>query len=206
MLPLVAGFFLGLLGTLAAAGPLAILVASRALEGRRAVALRLALGGALAEALWAGLAASGLALALAGDPAVRRGVAVVGPLLALAVGVALVAARPLARPAPSASPRAFTWLGGFLLVALNPSFLLAWLGSCALLASHDATRAAVAPGSAVPLAAGAALGAFAWYAILVQLLSRHAERAAPYHRAVVRGLGALLIVLGTLALVGRVLG
>src|SRR5262245_32022112 len=90
LLSLLAGVLLGYFGSIPAAGPLALLIYAAGMAGDRRRLTALALGGAVAEGLWAFAAASGLGFLLTHHPAVSRWLAAWGGLLLVAVGVLLL--------------------------------------------------------------------------------------------------------------------
>jgi threonine/homoserine/homoserine lactone efflux protein len=204
LLALVLGFLLGYLGTIPAAGPLAILVVSSVLAGHRRRRLLLSIGGAAAEGVWAFAAASGLGWFLEAHPGIDRGLRIAGSALAVIAGLALALSRAQASASPGDEPRppaASALATGFLLVALNPSFLVGWLGSCALVRAHPLLAPAVSPRHAIPLAIGAMAGVVSWFATLDRLLGRHRERFAAWRSLLIRALGCALVIGGAVGLV-----
>lgn len=165
MATLVAAILVGFVGSIPAAGPLAWLLASTAARGDRAGALRLALGGALAESLWAALAAAShaeVASWLSGRAA----------LLDAALGAVLIAvgAATMRGPRAPSSGRAASVAGvaaGFSIVALNPTFYLFWLAAWRVVGG----RVGVTPASGAA-ALGAFVGVAAWFAALAEISRR----------------------------------
>ncbi|WP_437769054.1 LysE family transporter [Sorangium sp. So ce281] len=147
-LALVVGFLLGYLGSIPAAGPLAVLLVAAALAGQPRRVLLLAIGGAFAEGLWALAAARGLGWVLEAHPAIDRALRTGGAALVVAMGLALALAPRRAAEAPSSGRATSALLTGFVLVALNPSFLASWIASCAVLRAYPALAPAVAPAHA----------------------------------------------------------
>lgn len=190
------GCVLGYVGSIPAAGPLAILIANAALDGRRRRALSLAVGGAIAEGAWAVVAASGFGWVLSAQPALERVLRLAGGGLALALGVALLAARQGRRAGEVPAERASALAVGFLLVALNPAFLATWLAFCALLAAHPSLSAAASPRHALALGVGAALGVFGWFSTLGALVSRYRDSAVAWQRWLTRLVAVVLCVAG----------
>jgi threonine/homoserine/homoserine lactone efflux protein len=191
------GWLLGFLGTIPAAGPLAVLVAAAAIEGRTRRLLALSAGGAAAEGLWAAAAASGLGWVIAAHPALERGMRVIGVALALILGVALLRLRlPPPSPEPPEERSASAALLGFLLVAGNPSFLASWLASCGALRAHPSVAAAATPAGAPWLGLGAALGVMGWFSTLGILARRQQALLVAWRARLFRGLGLGLLGLG----------
>jgi threonine/homoserine/homoserine lactone efflux protein len=203
-LALVVGFLLGYLGSIPAAGPLAVLLVATAIAGQSRRYLLLAAGGAFAEGLWALAAARGLGWVLEAHPVIDRALRASGAALVVAMGLALALAPRRESEAPSSGRAASALVTGFALVAFNPSFLASWIASCAVLRAYPALAPAALPDHAVGLAVGAAVGASSWFATLGRLLSRHRERLAAWHVRLVRGLGWSLVVVGILGLLRRI--
>jgi threonine/homoserine/homoserine lactone efflux protein len=176
-----------------------------AIEGQAVRARMLGLGGAIAEGLWALGAARGLGLLLESNPRWETLLRAGGGGIALGIGLALAFSRPRAEGARSnaSAPGLVT---GFLLVALNPSFLAAWLASCALLQGSPRLAGVLSASQAPWLALGAVIGVGCWFSVLVQLIERHREKISLWHRTVVRGLGFVLIALGAAWLLSSVFG
>lgn len=194
------GFLLGYLGTIPAAGPLAMLVVLSALAGQRRRSALLAAGGAVAEGLWAAGAASGLGWVLGASPRLEHGLRLGGSALAIVMGL-LMALLPAPRePGPPRERAASALLAGFLLVALNPSFLATWLASCAVLRAHPSVASVVSPPQAPWLGLGAALGVLGWFLTLGALLERFRERLAAWQRGLGRALGWALVAVGVVGL------
>jgi threonine/homoserine/homoserine lactone efflux protein len=222
LLAIVVGFLLGYLGSIPAAGPLAVVLVATALAGQSRRFLLLSVGGALAEGLWALAAASGLGWVLEAHPTLDRALRTGGAALVVVMGLALVLAKPRAPEtspnmgsqatphveptAPELSPgrAASALLTGFALVAFNPSFLGSWIASCAVLRAYPALAPAVSPAHAVALAVGASAGVVSWFATLGRLLARHRERLAAWRGRLVRGLGWVLVVAGLVGLLQRI--
>ncbi|WP_437969968.1 LysE family transporter [Sorangium sp. So ce260] len=202
-LALVVGFLLGYLGSIPAAGPLAVVLVAAALAGQSRRFLLLAIGGASAEGLWALAAARGLGWVLEAHPALDRALRTGGAALVVAMGLALALAPRRAAEAPSAGRATSALLTGFVLVALNPSFLGSWIASCAVLRAYPVLAPAVAPTHAIGLAAGAVVGVVSWFATLGRLLARYRERLGAWHGQLVRGLGWVLVALGIAGLLQR---
>ncbi len=197
---LLVGFVLGFVGSIPAAGPLALLIVASGLARDVRRGISLAVGGAIAEALYALLAFLGVNEALPRHPLLLPVARGAGAVLLVLVGVALFrrkgAWQAEDKPPPPGPGRGLgAALLGFSLVALNPAFLVTWVGFAALVAS-------VTPLSPGPLRAPAvALGAFAgivgWFATLFLLARRGGARIDPRAlNLLLRGAGVLLMLMG----------
>ncbi|MEZ4220066.1 MAG: LysE family transporter [Polyangiaceae bacterium] len=187
------GVLLGFLGSIPAAGPLLLLVMEAGVSGRRARALSLASGGAVAEALFVGVAFAGAGELITRLPLGERPLRILGALFVIAIAAFLLRGDP-ARPERK-SVTASAWLTGFLLVLLNPGFVAFWSGVAAFLYSHGAlTQSGTRP---AVLAIGAAFGIVLWFSLVFSLAARGRQRLSPrWLTRVRRGLAIALLLLG----------
>lgn len=204
------GFALGWLGSMPVGGPVSLLVVRRGAAGRYRGGLALAAGAALAEAGWCAAALFGYGALLDRWPWLRPVTGITGAVVLLAVGGYILLMRPARVPDPAApaeaergTPRDFVL--GFTLLALNPSVMLSWLaGLAAIQAAGIRFTTALERGLFVGTAA---LGIVAWFGLVLHLFRLGRHRVAPHHLArAVRGVGALLCVLGLGTLVGLLRG
>lgn len=196
-LAVLVGFIFGFLGSIPVAGPLALLVLRLSLNHDARHARYLAAGGALAEGMYVLLAFWGLSAFLDRNPSVLPASRIIGAAICLVLGLVLLRYRP-APPAPGNGPRGpvrgrkRSLLGGFLITALNPTFLATW--TAALTALHSTGLLALTPARAVPFALGVVLGTVSWFWTLLWLVRHYRERWTPsLVRGIVRGVGAVLI-------------
>lgn len=199
------GFLFGFLGSVPVAGPMALLVIRLSLNHDARHARYLSFGGALAEGMYVLLAFWGLSTFLDRNPSVLPASRLVGAVLCLVLAVFLLRYRP-APPLPEgagAGPvrgRKRSFLGGFLITALNPTFLATW--TAALTALHSTGLLSLTPSRAVPFALGVILGIVAWFSILLRIIQRFKERWTPgLMQGIVRGLGAVLLVASAIIVV-----
>jgi threonine/homoserine/homoserine lactone efflux protein len=195
LLALAIGFVFGFVGSMPVAGPIAALVFAQGLQGRLRSAAAIAVGGALAEAIYAFLAFWGFASFLTTYPwvvPVSRGVAAT---VLIILGV--IFARHRAPAEPPATRRG--WGGGLLLgfaiTALNPTLIATWSAATTTLFSTGWVR--FVPALAPAFAAGACVGIAGWFALLLLLLRRYRDRfRASVLTAVIRAMGFFLIAVG----------
>jgi len=192
LLAIAIGVGLGYLGSIPAAGPLAMLIAASALDGDRPRALRLALGGAVAEGIWAAIALLGVQQLIAAYPRALIGLQIVSAIVLIVLGASMLRPRERKNEQPASSAHV---LLGFVLVATNPGFLVAWTGFAALLASFHRVAYVGA------IVAGAVVGIVLWFATLYAIVAR--VRFTAVDRAK-RVLGVLVIGFA-LAIVFRLL-
>jgi threonine/homoserine/homoserine lactone efflux protein len=190
LIALAFGFF----GSMPLAGPIAVMVFSRASHRRYAEALHIGLGAAVAEGIYAGVAFWSFTSLLATHPLVvpvSRGVTAV-VLSALGVRFALWSAKP---PRDTHESAAGTALVGFSLSAINLTLLVTWSAAVAFLyAKGLGERSSLA---ALPFGACAAAGIAGWFAILVAILRRfEGKLPVPVLTWTIRTLGLALLALG----------
>jgi threonine/homoserine/homoserine lactone efflux protein len=192
------GFTFGFVGSIPIAGPIAVLVLSRGLEGRARSALCLASGAALAEGGYAYLAFwgfSGLLTRYAWiEPASRIAAAVILTGLGLNFLHRPGAEATRAEPDPRARNKR-SFLLGLTLTALNPALIATWTAAVTLMYSLDLVR--FEPAAALPFSLGAGSGITVWFATLLGFLQRFRTRisGAAIDR-LLRRMGVVLIVLG----------
>jgi len=192
----------GYVGSMPLAGPVAVMVVSRAARKRFGEALRVGLGAAVAEGVYAGIAFFGYTSLLA-----QR--AMVVPISRGATAVVLGALgvhfvfwrRQEARDVRE--NKVGTALLGFSISAANPTLFLTWGTAVALLYSKGLDRPPAA--YAIPFGLAVASGVAGWFFSFVALLRRHRERLPEAAFTwTVRGMGVLLVVLGAWSGVGLV--
>ncbi|MGD0524015.1 MAG: LysE family transporter [Polyangiaceae bacterium] len=184
----------GFFGSMPLAGPIAVMVFSRGARRQYAEALHIALGAAVAEAVYAGVAFGSFTSLLASHPLVvpvSRGVTAV---VLSALGVRFAAWKQHEQK-DRYEKRPGTWLVGFSLSAINPTLLVTWSAAVAFLYSKG--LGVTAPLVAVPFGLCAGAGIAGWFAILVGVL-RHFEGKLPgaVLTWTIRVLGVALVVLG----------
>jgi len=191
-------FAFGFVGSMPLAGPIAVMVVSRAASRRFSEALHIGLGAALAEGIYAGVAFWGFTSLFARTPLlapISHGVTAV--VLAV-LGARFVFWSPKKterKRAASNSQRAGTTLVGFSISAINPTLLVTWGAIVAFLYSKGLSGASSLV--AVPFGACAAAGVAIWFVVLVALLRKY-EGNLPHGVLTwtIRGLGLALVVLG----------
>ncbi len=196
---LVVGFLFGFIGSMPVAGPIALLVFARAVEGRFESGLWVAVGCALAESTYAWLAFWGFSTFLTEYDWIvplSRGVAAV-----ILVGLGVVFARrsggtSLAddgRPVPVGRFRNFSL--GLSITALNPTLIATWSAAATTLFSTGLVS--FEPQLAAPFGIGACAGIFGWFALLIHLVRRYQSRfSTETLDRVIRVMGWFLVLLG----------
>ena len=194
----IAGFLFGFIGSMPVAGPIAVLVFTRGVEGKFRSGAAIAIGGALAEAIYAFGAFWGFAVFLtryAFIVPLSRGVAAA---MLIGLGVAFLLRKDIDPRAPEHHQRN-SWGGnfalGFTITALNPTLIATWSAATTTLFSTGLVEftSAVAP----IFATGASLGIAIWFLILLWLVKRYKDRFSTRTlNRVVRAMGVFLIGVG----------
>ncbi len=181
-------------GSMPLAGPIAVLTLSRAATRRFDEALRIGLGAAVAEAVYAGVAFWGFATFLARRPLlVPISQGATGVLL-IALGTSFLWWRPTKRADPREN-KAGTALLGFSISALNPTLLLTWTAAVAFLYARGAQRHSAI--FAIPFGLSAGAGVAAWFGCLVKLLRTFGTKLPlAAFRWVIRTMGVALVAIG----------
>jgi threonine/homoserine/homoserine lactone efflux protein len=200
VLPLLLGICTGFLSSIPPFGPGALLLMRRGLEGRASAGLAAAAGGALADAIYCGLAAVGFSYLLMTYPEIAASMRWVGVLILSALGIWFIVSKP-ELPRPNGEPRnGGDWprhiVLGFSLGAFNPTLLITWTTAVAMVASLGGVLFTRSGRIAFPV--GVALGDIAWAAVALFLYRRLGhylpERVL---RGLMRGIGLFLLALAT---------
>jgi threonine/homoserine/homoserine lactone efflux protein len=197
---LVVGFVFAFIGSIPIAGPIAVVVLSKGLEHRNRAGIFIAIGAAVAEAVYAFLAFWGFSTVLARFPNLVPATRVAGCAILIALGVYLAVREPKAGEGAQRKDRtsgrgARNLLLGFWMTAVNPTLLVTW--TAAVGAAHSTGVLDLQPRDAFPFSLGVCAGIIAWFAVLLALLGRFQSRINPTKlRTVIRVIGAALVVLG----------
>jgi threonine/homoserine/homoserine lactone efflux protein len=185
---------MGYIGSMPLAGPVAVMTVSRAARRRYGEALRVGLGAAVAEGLYAGVAFFGYTSLLARHAAVvpiSRGATA---LVLCALGVHFMVWR-LREKKDDRENKMGTALLGFSISAANPTLFLTWSAAVAFLYSKGLTRPS--PAYAIPFGLSAASGVAGWFFSLTLLLRKYGERLPQAAFTwTVRSMGVALVGLG----------
>jgi threonine/homoserine/homoserine lactone efflux protein len=208
LLPLLIGFAFGYIGSMPVAGPISVLVLHLGLAHDPRHALYVAVGGALAEGLYALLAFWGLSTMLARYPMVLPGSRAAGAAILMALGLVMLlrkvrgSAPAGSAPAGSATSTPRTANGnkrsfalGFLITAINPTLLVTW--TAAVTGLNATGLLAMDRSEALPFAVAACIGIVAWFLTLLWLVAKWRSRLSLESMGrVMKGMGATLVGLG----------
>jgi threonine/homoserine/homoserine lactone efflux protein len=199
---LLIGLVLSFVGSMPVAGPIAVVVLSRGLSNQRRSGLFIAVGAAIAECVYAGLAFLGIAAVLHRYPLLLPVSRLLACLLLTGLG-AYFLLRPPGRSEghdrAAVRARATTDAGnallGFSVTALNPTLIVTW--TAAVGAAHATGLLRVREIDALPFAGGVATGIVAWFATLLAALARFQKKLRPETvRAIIKVMGGALLVAG----------
>jgi len=199
------GFVFSFLSSMPIAGPIAVIVLGKGLDGKPRSGFLIALGAALAESVYAGLAFLGITAMLQRYPIMVPVSRLAGCLILTGLGVAFIARRPKKQEAtvteaPAASKSyASTDVGtaflGFSVTALNPTLVVTWTAAVSAAESTGFLR--VLPADALPFSIGVALGIVSWFATLLSLIGKWKRKVgASSVERLIRGMGFVLLVAG----------
>jgi threonine/homoserine/homoserine lactone efflux protein len=188
------GFLFGFVASMPIAGPIGALVFARALQGRTREGFQIAVGAAVAEAVYVGLAFWGYAELLRRyhwlEP-VSNGVAAV---ILFVLGVLFIRHQGADAPVETAKPGApgAGFFVGFTIMGLNPTLLATWTAASAALLSSGLVT--LGPSHAIPFSLGALVGIVLWFATLLRLVTQFRDRFSYATLArVIRTMGWVLL-------------
>jgi len=198
LIPILVGFAFGYIGSMPVAGPISVLVLHLGLAHDSRKALYVAVGGAVAESLYALLAFWGLSTALDRYPVALPVSRAVGAGLLLALGLVMLLSRTRGatpRDQPPRKGRKRSFVLGFLITAVNPTLIVTW--TAAVGALHATGLLAMDQPEALPFAAAACAGIVAWFVTLLWLVGKWRDRvSAESLGRLKRVMGALLVAVG----------
>ena len=191
------GFLFGFVGSMPVAGPIAALVFTRALQGRTRSGMHIAIGGAVAEAIYAALAFWGFAELLVEYPWVRQASNVTAAVILSALGVIFIRHETTEpRETADAERPGSGLLLGFTITLLNPTLIVTWAAAAATLLSTGLVQFEAR--HALPFSLGAMAGIVLWFATLLRLVTHFRDRFSYAALArVIRAMGWGLIVIAT---------
>ncbi len=177
----VIGLLLGFLGSIPVAGPIAALVFSLGVQGRFRSGVFIAVGGGIAEAIYAFMAFWGFSTFLTRYELVVPISRALGGVILIALGLSFLFGKVMAEADPDKEAKASksesdlrSFALGFGITALNPTLIATWTAAVTTLYSTEAI--AFSSVQAVPFALGTAVGIAGWFFILLALIRRYRDR------------------------------
>jgi threonine/homoserine/homoserine lactone efflux protein len=178
LVAILVGFIAAFVGSIPIAGPISVLVLQRGLDGDRRGATAIAVGGAIAEMIYAGLAFAGLSTILARFPMVVPIVRGIGAGILFVIGLYFVLHERTEKKASEAkkAPGA-KWFLGLTITALNPTLLISWTVLITILTGLGVLSPR--PWDAIPFGIGVGSGIVVWFVLLlvgVQRFRKYIQR------------------------------
>jgi threonine/homoserine/homoserine lactone efflux protein len=198
---LILGFVLAFLGSIPIAGPIAVIVLSKGLEHRNRAGLFIAMGAAVAEAIYAFLAFWGFSAVLSRFPKLVPATRLVGCLILIGLGIYLAVRTPKSKEAQQQKDKkgvvgVRNILLGFSMTFVNPTLLVTW--TAAVGAAHSSGILDMQPHNAFPFSLGVCGGIIAWFALMLALLAKFHDKMKPEKmQIIIKAIGVALIVLGS---------
>lgn len=202
------GFAMGFLAAIPVAGPVSAMVIERTLDKRYAAALAVAIGSALAEGFYAGMAVVGVSL-LAVYPWLEPASKGLAAAILIGVGLSFALKKKKVdddddelavdeRGQPTNRRPKKTPLGqfaiGFSVTIVNPTLLATWTAATSMVV---ATGIELSPILGAPFGLAVALGVSSWFALVVYLVRRFTKSFKPSSiRKVIGYIGWGLVALG----------
>ena len=198
MITSLAGFLMGFIGSMPVAGPTSLLVFHRGMLARYRDGWVIGLGGGLVEGVYCAIAVHAFSILRDSFTSFAPLAKGIGFFLLLALGLYFIFARQEnAEKTGVAEPSPANWGGQFFVgvsvAALNPTLLLTWSASVAVL--HSITNITLHSYNSVAFPASVVLGIVAWFSILLALLRRfRSQFPLSLHHKVIRSVGVLLVI------------
>ncbi|CAI5732170.1 unnamed protein product [Peronospora farinosa] len=205
LLPLVAGFCFGFLGSVPIAGPTSAMVLKLGIQGKYTAGLTIAIGGAISEATYAGFAFWGFGSFLAGAKFLLPLSKVLGAIMFTLIGFVFLKAdmKPSLDPDLEASVQGpqgevcKNILMGLTMSGINPALLASYTGAIASVYGTGMLEFTLF--LAVVFAVGVCCGVSTWFYLLLSLLKKYKQRLKNHTiDLIMRGLGCFLLALGIL--------
>ncbi|CEG37513.1 lysine exporter protein (lyse ygga) [Plasmopara halstedii] len=209
LLPLIAGFCFGFLGSVPVAGPTSAMVLKLGIQGKYRAGLTIAVGGAISEATYAGIAFWGFGSFLAGAKFLLPTSKVLGAIMFTLIGLIFLKAdmKPSLDPDVEAShgkgvrrPQGEVLrniLVGLTMSGINPALLASYTGAIASVYGTGMLEFTLF--LAFVFAIGVCSGVSTWFYLLLFLLKKYKQRLQSHTiDLIMRGLGCFLLTLGLL--------
>lgn len=181
IIAILVGAAAGFIGSIPVAGPVAGMIIERAMSGRHAAALAMAMGTAVAEGVYAFLAVFGMSHLLDYPWVVPASKGFAGAVL-VAVGLSFALRKPshetnaLEERVRSVKPKSVAgqWALGFGITMANPTLLATWSAVTSTLVASEAVT--LNAWTALAFGLAVAVGASSWFLIVVALIKRYSTK------------------------------
>jgi len=162
------------LGSMPPVGPIAVLLLERGVAGRIREGLRIGWGAALAETFYCALATAGVSELMKRYAIVETIARIVGIVILIALGLYFVRFRvsPANKQVDEKKRRPF--MLGFSISAANPTLIITWSGSIAMVLAFAHTRFDLAARGLFVF--GVLAGMLAWFHLFLWMLGRWRDR------------------------------
>uniref|UniRef100_K3WRK4 Uncharacterized protein n=1 Tax=Globisporangium ultimum (strain ATCC 200006 / CBS 805.95 / DAOM BR144) TaxID=431595 RepID=K3WRK4_GLOUD len=208
ILPLVAGYCFGFLGSVPIAGPTSAMVLKLGIQGKYQAALTIAFGGALSEATYAGIAFWGFGSFLAGAKFLLPVSKVLGAVMFTVVGIVFLKSdmKPSMEPELDSSQRKGRMgkarnemyknvLLGVTMSGINPALLATYTGAIASVYGTGMLEFNLF--LAFVFGIGVCCGVSSWFYLLLTLLEKYKQRLKDQTIGLImRCMGCFLLTLG----------
>jgi threonine/homoserine/homoserine lactone efflux protein len=174
LVAVVVGFVAAFLGSIPVAGPISVLVLQRGLDGDRRGATAIAVGAAVAEMTYAGLAFAGMSTILVRFPIVVPIVRGVGACILFAIGMYFVVHERTEKESEVKEAPGAKWFLGLSITALNPTLLASWTMVITIMTGSGLLSPL--PWDALPFALGVGCGIVAWFVLMLVGVQRFRAR------------------------------
>ena len=197
LIPLIAGFLIGFVGSMPIAGPIAAAVFKSGIDGNFKRGVRIGFGGGVAEGIYAGLAWWGVGALIAPYPIIKPISLIIGAILLLVIG-ALMALKTPVRSESDEEVDVDSRGGlatGFLITIVNPTLIATYGTAVAMITA--AADVGVGPGEALIFGLATFVGAALWFYIMMRLITHYSARFSTQTiDRIGRGMGVFIIAVG----------
>ena len=210
MLAALLGLLIGFIGSIPLAGPIALLVFNKGIEKRYSEGVAIALGSAIPEAVYCGLAFFGFDYLFARYLWVEPVSKLLGAMVMIVLGLIFIFSK-----AKTATKKQVditvkfgghgvsSFFSGLTIAAINPVLIATWSGVAAIVFS---TLGNLTPFDMIAFSVMVGVGIFAWFVVLLLLMKRFQGNFKPETLAkTVKVFGGLLIALGLWMLYGGIM-
>jgi len=190
------GLLIGFIGSIPLAGPIALLVFRKGVEKRYAQGAAIALGAAIPEAIYCGLAFFGFDYLFGRYTWVEPAAKMLGTLLMLTLGAFFLFSRPKPKTTDieTAASWATSFLSGLSIAAINPVLIITWTAVATVVFS---LLGGMGSNGTIAFSVMVGIGIYAWFGVMLLLMRRYHNNFHPETLAlVVKVFGGLIVAMG----------